>query len=421
MTFLTAFLMLFFLASTVSALSPTTKTSNKGIDDFAGILNEDQRTRLNYTIDHVYNNEKIEISFVILPSGPIEAWKIDNKNGILLVVDVYKHRAKIEVGSEAGKILPFPQTIVDSIILPQLNQEKIAEAIMSGVWGIEQSINNHNISVLVGNIALFTLATLASVIVSKLVLDMLIIPQSYRIRLKKVEKNIRLELDDLSTKILNSDVSQQNLDSYNRKKIRFEEKDYIYEVYEISWKAAKDLLYALQELNRDVNIEIKDNIKAREESPRLFVNIYDSLKQIRAIEHSPSREREISELEGFLESSKDGFPKDKNGDWQNTYTTLLSLKATVNELSKGVVAELDTLTKAKNEGAKLFETLGEKITELGKTPNTNQTKLKMAKQCYDNAHFQYVRMNNGEADMWTWLMICGLIDNANNYIKNIKI
>src|SRR5438874_4105583 len=129
------------------------------VNDFAGVLNPAQRQSLEERCRKLREKTGAQLAVVTLKSlegGQIDdfavklfkQWGIgekDQKNGILLLVAIQDHRARIEVGYGLEPILPdaLAGRILDEQLFPAFKQQRYAEGLNAAVDRIAQIVEKN--------------------------------------------------------------------------------------------------------------------------------------------------------------------------------------------------------------------------------------------------------------------------------------
>ncbi len=122
------------------------------VNDFAGVLDDDQRKRLRSTLQELKEKRGIEFTVVTLNtlqdhnySGAIEpfatglfnSWGVGDaskNDGVMLLAVIQDRVMRIEVGSGYGTSMNGPmQRVIDGTILPQFRDGNYPEGLFSGV------------------------------------------------------------------------------------------------------------------------------------------------------------------------------------------------------------------------------------------------------------------------------------------------
>lgn len=133
--------------------SPGTPTGF--VNDFAGVLTSEQKTRLESALDNFQKETSNEISIVTIPTlndEPIEdyantlfrEWGIGSKannNGVLILAAINDHKLRIEVGYGLEGALPdlLTKTIQENEIIPSFKTKDYAGGFEKGVMAIMQA------------------------------------------------------------------------------------------------------------------------------------------------------------------------------------------------------------------------------------------------------------------------------------------
>ncbi len=125
------------------------------VNDFAGVVDADSKTRLNEYLGTVERATKVQIALVTIPSlegEPVEdvantiarAWGVGQKGsneGILLLLSIRDHRSRLEIGYGLEPILPdgLAGSILDQM-RPALRQGQYGAALMEAAQTLGSAV-----------------------------------------------------------------------------------------------------------------------------------------------------------------------------------------------------------------------------------------------------------------------------------------
>ncbi len=295
------------------------------MNDFAGVLSNEQATALNNDLNQFTKETKIEIAVATVNSLEgmnIEdyarelgnTWAVGNedKNGIVFLIAPNDHKMRIEIASGINRTFtdPIADSIRDHTILPLFKSGEMALGIIQGAHEImaalgyqippqEQIVVNESVHEIRPNIFAkkdsgksFDLYLLIPFGVAALILAFFVYKSylaSVRENALKSKNDFKEELKRVMQKAKNPDVSKESLKLLKELGITFSFNPEIFDLDEhsegVNWPKMQEKIDSLKEKLRSIELSIEREInfahEARTKGPKLLKQLPETIEKLR--------------------------------------------------------------------------------------------------------------------------------------------